>query len=375
MGLLEPVRKHVLEPARGTIGSARRSTRVIRDYLIRADDPTLKFEYVRPLVTAIQKRLAPGTVIHVSAAGTSRMAGDQRIPASVRSIAGLLSRTFSNPDYAFLISRGSVVLRMGSVHDYAWPLTYPYSLIAIPLIGAFEPVESAIVSAFSAPGAHVFDVGANFGWHTVVMAHSVGPNGRVHSFEPLPETYTLLRGNVASLPVPGIVECNNEGLSDTAATFVMQVPVDAWGFNLTTGASLERTDFSDTHRAVSAHFTTLDEYCATKDVQRLDFVKCDVEGAEMRFLLGGMGTFERFHPTMLIEVNGNCENFGCDVDEELDYLENLGYAVWAVDERGVRPRADRADAYNFLCVPVDRIHETLGVLGTSGVQVDEALSR
>lgn len=373
LGLIDPLRRHVVDPARRRLATWRGHGVIVRNYLDKAEDPDLKYEYVRPLVEAIQKRLAPGAAVYVSRAGGRRFSGRVLRP-DVRLLGALLARTFANAECGYLIARDSVVLRTKGGHDYVWPLTHAYSLIAIPLIGAFEPVESAIVAAFSTPGATVLDIGANFGWHTVIMAHSVGAGGSVHAFEPLPDTHRILQENVARLPRPEIVACRNEGLSDQAAIFEMQVPIDTRGFDLPTGASLERTDWSDTHRTVSARFTTLDEYCEVAGVRRLDFLKCDVEGAEMKVLTGGMRTIRDLHPTMLIEVNAACEHFGHTVDAELDLLEDLGYAVWAVDDHGVRPRAERGDAYNFLCVPTEATAQALRLLERTDVTVDRALA-
>src|SRR5439155_4455895 len=46
------------------------------------------------------------------------------------------------------------------------------------------------------PGMTVFDVGTHFGYFTLLSSRLAGPQGRVHSFEPTPETYQVLRSNV-----------------------------------------------------------------------------------------------------------------------------------------------------------------------------------
>jgi hypothetical protein len=48
---------------------------------------------------------------------------------------------------------------------------------------------------------------------------------------------------------------------------------------------------------------TLDEFVKTKKISSIAFIKCDVEGAELKVFQGGQKTLERFRPTILCEVN------------------------------------------------------------------------
>lgn len=365
----------ILNPVRESLFAVERFSRALSGYFTRDQNPNTKYDYVRPLVAAIEKRLDFETIVLISRDGTRPLSGALQHPA-LPVLCRLLRRTFCNPHYAYVISGDSVVVRFEDRYEYVWPLTNAWSLTGVPLLGGFEPVESAIVAALSTPGSTVVDIGANFGWHTVIMAHSVGASGSVHAFEPLAETFELLRADAELLPEPAIAVCNNVGLSDETGTIEMHVPVDGYGFNITMAASLERmTDFSETHRAMQARFITLDDYCETNAVRRLDFLKCDVEGAEMKVLLGGLHTIGEFHPTMLIEVQASCEHFGQTVESELDYIEDLGYEVWAVDDQGVRPRSDRGDAYNFLCIEPSRTADILRLLTPTDVRVSPALGR
>src|SRR4051794_21224650 len=65
------------------------------------------------------------------------------------------------------------------------------------LYGEFSEGETALFAQVLKPGMTAIDAGANIGAHTVYFAKAVGPEGRVHAFEPQRRVYYLLCGNVS----------------------------------------------------------------------------------------------------------------------------------------------------------------------------------
>ncbi len=70
---------------------------------------------------------------------------------------------------------------------------------AIASQGVYDIVTTEVLWRLTEDGATVFDVGANIGYFTTLLANRVGPNGRVVAFEPHPETVQLLRRNVSQI--------------------------------------------------------------------------------------------------------------------------------------------------------------------------------
>ena len=64
--------------------------------------------------------------------------------------------------------------------------------------GRYGPQETALLGAALRPGATFVDVGANWGYFTLLAAHRVGPAGRVVALEPDPRLFALLRANLAA---------------------------------------------------------------------------------------------------------------------------------------------------------------------------------
>lgn len=125
----------------------------------------------------------------------------------------------------------------------------------------------------------IFDVGANTGeW--AELALEACPNAAVHAFEIMPETADMLTANAGSNPRLVI---NRIGLADSEGT------VKVHRYSEHTHASI--LDYSE-HGAstvVEVPVTTGDAYCAKHNIQRIDLLKMDVEGAESKVIAGFAG--------------------------------------------------------------------------------------
>lgn len=178
-------------------------------------------------------------------------------------------------------------------------------------------------------GGTVFDIGACIGDHTVTYAEWVGPNGSVVAFEPNPEAYKCLSHNTASLPQVLTV---HDGLSDVDAIVSIKVLDNA-------GASYLLETEGD------IYVGPLDYY----EYDRVDFIKIDVEGYEVKVLKGASETINKCRPVMLIEVNsGALERSGSSATELLDLLVSMKYSIEITD-----PRIPwTAPQYDVVCLPI-----------------------
>ena len=98
-------------------------------------------------------------------------------------------------------------------------------------------------------------------------------------------------------------------------------------------ASLDVSGYREFHAPASARFTTLDEMTAEYGLTRLDWVKIDVEGAELGVLSGGLDTLARFRPSLLIEAHDKVYEFVADMGNERKchaLLAGLGYEIEVV---------------------------------------------
>jgi FkbM family methyltransferase len=191
--------------------------------------------------------------------------------------------------------------------------------------GDFEAGVIQTIKPHIGLGATIVDAGANFGWYTTFFSRAVGPNGMVHAFEPMPHTARILRANCTLNQCENVV-INEIALGDRERkdTLFLQ-PGRACG-----DASL----FTGQMQQAQAHpcsVSTLDHYFDNQQVKRCDFIKCDVEGAELLFLKGAAKVLKANRPILLIEINPDAlKRAGCTGRDILEELLRHGDYVFEV---------------------------------------------
>jgi FkbM family methyltransferase len=144
----------------------------------------------------------------------------------------------------------------------------------------------------------VLDVGANIGLATLAMATALPASARLLAVEPSPRNLAHLRRNLAANGlervevVPAAAGAEPGSLSFHESAF-------GAGSHVVSGHHLAGGDMP----AVSVPVDTLDRLVASRGLERLDFVKIDVEGFEPDVLDGAAGAIERFRPVIYVEFN------------------------------------------------------------------------
>ncbi|WP_033441165.1 FkbM family methyltransferase [Saccharothrix sp. NRRL B-16314] len=208
------------------------------------------------------------------------------------------------------------------------------------------------------PGDVCVDIGAALGLYTVSLSRLVGPHGTVHSVEPLVFAHPTLSYLLRPREAPNVVR-HSVALGAAEGQDVMSVPVrhgtPVTGRSfLTSGADGlgSNAEFAD-HLEVLVRTDTLDRFCAANAIDRLDFVKADVEGAELRVLQGGSETIERLRPKLLLEIEErHVLRFGYRARDVQDWLAERGYRMHTWHRNAWRP-TDRIDdsVRNYLFQP------------------------
>lgn len=190
-------------------------------------------------------------------------------------------------------------------------------------------------------GATVIDVGANIGTHSVAYARKVGAEGNVLALEPGKIAFECLAENAKKFESK--IYCFNVAACDvhggTAIHSVNQTNVGGSTVNETANGEV----FSNEVRTV-----TIDGLVESAQLDRLDFMKIDVEGCEMKVLRGAINTLNRFKPKMLIEMNSfRLLEHGSSYKELYDWLLSKNYS-WQI----CQPELKGGDAqYDILCWP------------------------
>jgi FkbM family methyltransferase len=192
------------------------------------------------------------------------------------------------------------------------------------------------------PGMTVFDIGAHTGYMTILLAHLVGPRGRVYAFEPASRIYSLLKTNVQSNPLPQVAVFQL-ALSDRASTASLYLNPNNDGNN-SLGNVRESPDFIGINveeREEKVATETLDHFLATHGIDHVDLIKIDVEGAEPLVFSGARDLLTRQDaPPIICEVGDmNQPYFGQKEEELRKLLYDLGYhSYWIENFREFGPR-------------------------------------
>jgi FkbM family methyltransferase len=180
----------------------------------------------------------------------------------------------------------------------------------------------------------IFDVGAHAGQFAKLFAQ-VAPAGRVWSFEPGSYARSILGAalwanridNVTVVPI---------GLGEACAIGTLTVPVKrpgSFGFGLAHlgGAEARWSRVATEPIALG----TIDDFVDAQDIDRLDFIKADIEGCEAAMLRGGRDTLRRLQPALLLELtDGHLARLGDTLAGTVALLQGLGYRPFQPDASG-----------------------------------------
>ncbi len=173
------------------------------------------------------------------------------------------------------------------------------------------------------PEAVVFDIGGHMGQFAKLFA-GLATGGRVFTFEPSAYARSIL-GLALRLRGLANVTAVNAGLADTPGAATLTTPLKAAGTFRYGLAHLGEAPAGLAHAETCA-ITTIDRFVDEQGLDRLDFIKIDVEGWEHRVLLGGAEAIRRHRPPMMIElVDDQLARAGDDLPGTWAQLLSWGY--------------------------------------------------
>lgn len=204
-------------------------------------------------------------------------------------------------------------------------------------------------------GGTLIDVGANVGWYSILAGLA---GGCAYAFEPIQETYQVLCQNIA-LNGLTTVKPYHAGLGEKVGT-------DSFYYNRNVTGASSRVDldfFSDgAAKTIECPMDTLDHVCAQEQIEKIDLIKCDVEGGELFVYRGGLGTLQRFRPFVLSEMLRKwAARFHYHPDEIIGLFANLDYQCIALSKKEpgtgyiLERMLDTTEETNFLFVPAEKV--------------------
>ena len=234
----------------------------------------------------------------------------------------------------------------------------------IRLRDKFEQEEQGFLLGFLGAGMIFLDLGAHQGLYTLLASKKVGPSGQVFAFEPSPRELRRLRWNLF------LNRCRNVcvvpfalgNIEDTVELFVC--------LGRETGCnSLRPPAVSEPVGKVQVPITTLDRYLERTRICKVDFVKIDVEGAELEVLKGARRLLSDCRPPILCELaDVRTEPWGYGSVDIYEFLATRGYRWFLITPEGRLQFCPRKEHFheNLIAVPEEKLE-----LVASFVEKDE----
>ena len=192
-------------------------------------------------------------------------------------------------------SNDIVLIRDGVKLAFDFSQTFCRAEGILSLGGNPEQEDFDYISSLIKPGDVVLDIGANVGLVSISLLKAQPEVGKIYAFEPLPDTFAQMKHNLELNGLPEKIYPVNLGMSDKAGTFDFFLP----GENEAASMQPNMDEFY-MQESVDGHYTgvkkmdkveckvtTLDEYVAENNIDRVNFIKIDVEGNEKNVLSGG----------------------------------------------------------------------------------------
>ena len=199
--------------------------------------------------------------------------------------------------------------------------------LSISHYGTYEELESKIMEEKIEMGNIVVDVGANIGLHTLNMARIVGNTGQVFAFEPNPSNFEILKKNVKINNYKNII-LEQKAVGDKHGR-----------------TTLYQSDHPGKHRIfpqteqaksqVQVELTNLDNYFDSDMIDKINFIKIDVEGLEFSVLKGMKNILKNSKKIKILFefMPENTMEAGFTPIELLNYLTSNDFKLYCMDDK------------------------------------------
>ncbi|MFL9484990.1 FkbM family methyltransferase [Chitinophagaceae bacterium LWZ2-11] len=196
--------------------------------------------------------------------------------------------------------------------------------------GGYEQEELSLQMKLMETCKTIFDIGANYGWYAIHIAKRF-PNAKIYSFEPIPYTYSQLKRNIALNDVQNI-DTVNMGMGEEQGSFTFY-----YDPALSVNASMSKLTDSTSLEATTCKVSTLDAFGKTINTP-VDFIKCDIEGAELLAFKGGAALLKKDCPIIFSEMLRKwTAKFNYHPNDIIAFLATLHYKCFTIDAGKLKP--------------------------------------
>jgi FkbM family methyltransferase len=215
--------------------------------------------------------------------------------------------------------------------------------LSIYRYGFFEEGLTRMVLEYLKPGMTFFDLGAHFGYYTLLASFIVGKKGEVHSFEPTPSSFNILEAN--ALNKVNVVLNNCAVFSKKKTIFINDYGTKYSAFNSIYKPRLP-SDINLKAQKYRAKSTSIDDYVKSEGIIP-NFIKIDAESSEYEILLGMERTINNFYPIISIEVGDLGVKDAPKSKDLINFLVRKGYQPYEFIKGSILPHIPKNSHYNY----------------------------
>jgi FkbM family methyltransferase len=239
----------------------------------------------------------------------------------MRAIIMMLDRqAFPTP---MMIRFSSADIELSSVNGIASPIDrHDMSMHGARASGDYEPHLLPHFRSLCRPGSVVFDIGANVGFHTLMLSQLAGAGGHVYAFDPNSENCRLI-----------LAAAEHHGLTNLTLLPIALAEQRGWVHftqHLGTNGGFVSKDLAALH----GHGTVVPTFALDElDLPGADLMKIDVEGAEHKVLRGGAKLLARSRPAIICEFSQEMTLRVSQVEpaDFLGWIAGLDYRIFIID--------------------------------------------
>jgi FkbM family methyltransferase len=179
------------------------------------------------------------------------------------------------------------------------------------------------ISKLIKKGDYVIDFGANLGYYSYIFSEAAGDTGKVYSVEPIPLYQEVFKNNCAGKQN---IELIPFALGAEQKTVNMALPEG----EIYRHGLMRVLDEGEKNENFFYKVEMMDALEVFKDIPKLDYIKCDVEGFEKTILFRIKPIIEKYKPKVQVEIKDNKE-------EIIDFFFGLGYELYSFQEGKLKP--------------------------------------
>ncbi|MEG4278967.1 FkbM family methyltransferase [Microcoleus sp. MON1_C1] len=226
-----------------------------------------------------------------------------------------------------------------------------------------EQIEQRLVQRLVRQGMTVFDIGANIGNYSLLFSNLVGREGKVYSFEPNSTTFNTLKQRTENKP--NIFLFQTAVLSENKLIEFNEFPDEFSVWNSIGRPQMENPENPQEYVPIVKSETvsgiTVDSFCQKHKIEKIDYLKIDVEGAESDVLNGCLNLLARKAIEFIqFEISQKMlEGMQHTAKETFDFLMANGYECHCIEKTGAIGRAvvnSNAFYENYIAFPSLPLH-------------------